>query len=156
MRTAAGRLGAIALIASCLGGTATVTSCTPAQAANVISTIEGYLQYVTTFIQVAEGVWSVISPLLGASVAPTANAQFAKAINDVTDACAALEDALAAAQAANNPSPNLSALVANCVSAVNEVVAAISQYNTPATPSTKSGASLSTLQHMQSVIGSWH
>jgi hypothetical protein len=131
------------------------SGCTPAQAANAISTIDGYVQYVTSFVSVAQGIWAVISPLLGTSVAPAANAQFAKGITDVNDAAVALEDALSAARIANNPSPNVAAFVAQCTFAVDEVVAAISQYSTPSTSSTRATTSLSTLQHMQSTMHAW-
>lgn len=144
----------ILFLASCLGTTPVILSgCTAAQAANVISTIEGYLQYVSTFVSVAQGIWAVISPLLGASVAPSANAQFAKAITDVNDASVAMQDALAAARAANNPSPDLTVLVAQCTAAVDEVAAAIAQYTAPA--SGRATVDLTEVQHMQSAIHGW-
>jgi hypothetical protein len=148
-------LSAVMAISACFAGADLFTACTPAQAANVISTIEGYLTYAGTFIQVAEGIWAVLSPLLSASVAPAANVQFQKAITDLQDAQVAMEDGLQAAQIANSPNPNFATLIANCQSAVDEVVAAIAQYQTAPT-TTKLGDSLSTLQHMQIQIHRWH
>jgi hypothetical protein len=133
-----------------------LTACTAAQAANIISTLESYLQYVSTFVSIAQGIWAVISPLLGSNVAPAANAQFNKAITDVQDASVAMEDALAAARVANNPNPNLSALVANCTSAVDEVAAAIAQYGAPSASTSKVGDQITTLEHMRVAIHGWH
>ena len=140
-----------------IGATA-AAACTPAQAANVISTIEGYLQYIGTFVSVAQGIWAVISPLLGPSAAPAANAQFQKAVNDVNDAAVAMEDVLSAARIANSPNPNVAALVAQCTAAVDAVVSAITQYSAPSSAfaaSSPTRANLSTLSHMQSTIHGW-
>jgi hypothetical protein len=90
------------------------------------------LQYVTTFLQTAQAVWAVVSPLLGADVAPAANAQFAKALNDVSDAEATAQDALAAAAQLGQANPDLSVVTANLQAAVGEVVAAVTQYTSPA------------------------
>jgi hypothetical protein len=142
-----------------LVGVAGASACTPAQAANVISTIEGYLQYVTTFIQVAQGIWAVISPLLGPDAAPAANEKFNTAVQALNDASVGMEDALAAARIANNPNPNLSALIAQCTAAADQVVAVIALYSAPApaaAAATSARGSLSTLQHMQAAIHGWH
>lgn len=155
MRTAYGRLAALAFIASCGGvATATITGCA-VPLASIIAIASNYLTYVNTFVQVAQGIWSVISPLLGNTVAPAANVQFNKAVNDVNAACAALSEAIAAAQIANNPNPNLQALINDCVTAVDEVAAAIAQYQTTPSASANVGANITTLQHMVTVIHRW-
>ena len=60
------------------------------------------------------------------------------------------------ARAANTPNPNFATLIANCQAAVDQVVSIIALYSTPATPASKAGANLSTLQHMQTTIRGWH
>lgn len=138
-------------LALCL--TAPLTGCA-ASLSSIISVAENYLTYISTFVQIAQGIWAVIAPLLSASVAPTANSQFAKAIVDVNSAAAVLSEAINAAQIAGNPNPNLQALINDCVSAVDEVATAISQYTaTSGAISTKTD--LTELTHMQTVIHRW-
>jgi hypothetical protein len=145
---------ALLVIASLLAATPLAgAGCTPAQAANVISTIESYLQYVSTFVSVAEGIWQVLSPLLGTN-APAANVQFNTAVQALNDATVAMEDGLAAAQAANTPAPDFATLITNCQAAVNQIVNIIALYSKPA-PTSATGADLTTLSHMQSVIRGW-
>ena len=139
-------------LALALGTVPTFVGGCGASLASIIAVAENYLQYVTTFVQIAEGIWNVISPLLGAN-APAANAQFAKAIVDVNNACAALSEAISVAQIANNPNPNLQALINDCVTAVDEVAAAIAQYQTVGTA--KAGVDLTQISHMQAVIHRW-
>jgi hypothetical protein len=130
---------------------ASVPGCTPAQAANVIDTIDSYLRYVSTFVQGAQVVWSVIAPLLGTSQA-AATAEFNRALASLTDAQVATEDALAAARAANQATPDLSAFLTSIQAAVAQVMDVVQKYSKPAGV----GASVSTLAHQATVIASWH
>jgi hypothetical protein len=101
------------------------------------------IQYVEDFLTGAQALWAVISPLLGASVAPQANLQFNNAVAAVTDASAALQDAVAAAAAAQQSTPNFSALIANVQAAVQQVVAIVAIYTVNPDAGTSSAAKAS-------------
>ena len=144
------KLLTIGLLALACGIAPLDTGCTQAQAANILQTIQQDEQYVTDFIQGAEAVWAVISPLLGAQVAPAANAAFAAAIQTATNAQLAGENLVAAAQAANQPLPSITLILADVQAAIPPIVSIIAQYTSA--PSSHAGVSLTALQKQAAVI----
>lgn len=119
--------------------------------ANPVQTASQLVTYVMNFLQGAQTVWNLILPLIG-SANPQANVDFNNAVVTATNAVAALQDAVQAAVAANNPNPDLSALIKDVTSAVDAVMAIVNQYRAP---SAKIGASVDGLIHQQNVIHHW-
>lgn len=130
----------------------TLQGCTEAQFANVLSTFERYIGYVSSFVQGAQVVWSIISPLLASNVQVSANSQFARALQGVTDAEAAMQDADAAARAANNPNPDFTVVIAQCQAAVKQVMAVFALYQTPASGV---GLTFTSLERQAAYIEAW-
>lgn len=104
--------------------------CLPPSVAPTLQSIQGWLGYVTTFVQGAQALWAVILPLLGAK-GPQDNEVFQSAIRDVTNGQAAIDEALQAAEAAAQPTPDLSTMIASIQAAVARVVALIDAFETP-------------------------
>lgn len=119
--------------------------------AQVVSVAEDYLTYANTFVDIAKGIWSVISPLLGSNKAD-ADAQFQKVVNDFYAASAALGEGIAAYKSGTGPTPNIQAMINDLVNAVNEISAAIAQYQGSAPSASRD---MATLKHMQAVIQNW-
>lgn len=132
----------------------TQVACTKAQVTSVVTTVSSLLQYVTTFIQGAQIAWPIIASLLGTSQQAGATALFDKALQAVTDGEAAVQDAVNAAKAANETSPDLTAVIAQVQASVAQVISIISSYETN-TPAGSVGASVTSLQHQATVIAHW-
>lgn len=155
-RTAAGIASKTMIVIALLTFTASSTSCTPAQAADIINTIAQLLAYAGNFISGAQAVWSVtISPFLRGDVKAKADAQFARGVQAVTDLVAATQEALAAARVANTPPPDVSQLVTNLQAAVLDLAKIVEMYAQPAMTSVRSGAAVSSLTRQAQVIAAW-
>ena len=128
-----------------------VTACTPAQWQTFQSDAAMVISYVQTFLQGASAVWAMISPALGPASA-VANAAFNVAFTAVTTALAVAQDAIKAANAAQQPL-DMAALLAPIQDAVAKVMAVIAEYQKP------SGAALGTasnsLEQMAAKIQAW-
>jgi hypothetical protein len=77
-----------------------------------------FLQYVISFIEGLVSLWNTIAPLLPATSQAQANSDFNNAVYSVEQACAALQDAIRAAAAAQQSSPDFTALIGNVQAAV--------------------------------------
>lgn len=138
----------------------TVTGCAAVAAwwqqveSNPASAISQLVQYVQGFIGTAQAIWALLVPSLGASAAQ-ANTDFNNAMVTVQDSLTALQDAVQAAQLAQQPNPDFTALEAAVQDAVAKAFAVIQQWQT----ASKSGLAVSeaqaTLSHQASVIAKW-
>ena len=130
---------------------AAVTGCTAAQWANFQTNVAAFISYAQTYLQAASMIWGMISPLLGQNAA-VANKAFNDAFTGVTTALALTQDAVAVANAAQQPL-DLPTLLAPIKDAIARLEAVISQFQ-PA-----SGASLGTaadeLARMNAKIQAW-
>lgn len=135
----------------------TEVACTPAQAANVQSTLSQLLSYAQTFVTVAQTVWAIVSGLLPATAQRAASQAFQDALVTVEGAIAETQDALAIA---SNPA-NAATLLSNLQAAVATLVQVIDQYTTPtgaAVPLLKTTAQanlVAEMQHEAVVIAGW-
>jgi hypothetical protein len=124
-----GRWAVASLVAICLSAVTVTTGCTPAQWLTIETVAKDFISYVNTFLPAAEAIWALILPSLGTN-GSAADASFQKAYVDVSRSLAALQDALHAADAVNQPVPDLTTLMQSVKDAVAQVMAIIDQYKT--------------------------
>jgi hypothetical protein len=131
--------------------------------AGAISTL---LQYVQIFLQTAAAIWAIIFPLIPAASQAQAQAEYENAVYTISQGEAALEDAMKAAAAAGQSSPNFSQLIANIQGAVDALAGIISKWGggsalgdagTLATVSPRgaTAAQMAELAREQGVIHAW-
>jgi len=95
---------------------------------NPVAQVQAFLSEVQTVLNILEGAWNFISPLLPASILPAAQQQYSNAVTSVGHAEAVLQDAVTADIAAQQSSPDLTAFVAAVSDALNQVIAIIDTY----------------------------
>lgn len=131
-RSAARAIGTVLFGAIALGLTGSAeVGCTAAQWANFVTVATQFVAYVQTFLQTAAAIWPQIVGLLGSN-APAADAVFKKAYATVTDALGALQQGIAAATIAQQPNPDLAALIQAVQQAVSDLMAVVNQYRATA------------------------
>lgn len=149
------------ILALCLGVMGTITGCATTAAwwaeieANPASAISQFVSYVSTFISTAQAVWTVVGPLLG-SQAPAANSQFGKAVVDVQNSLAVLQDGVKAAEAAQQAKPDFTTAIAAVQDAVSKVYAVIQQYSGGDAGVVLAASGGNSLDHQAQVIATWH
>jgi len=102
--------------------------CTAAQWANFVTIATSFATYVQTFIQAAEMAWAIIVPLLKGDVAGVADRAFRDAKVTLTNAVATMLDAVHVAELAQQPTLDLTAMIATIKGAVAKVMQTIAQY----------------------------
>jgi hypothetical protein len=108
---------------------------------NPAGAIQTFLTYVIGFLQSVSTIWGMIFPLIPASAQQAAQTAWNNAIVTVQQSVAILEDAVRAAAAAQQSTPDFSKLIANIQAAVASLMAIITQWQTNgATPSGDAGA----------------
>jgi|GEM_PF-2200347 len=108
---------------------ASVVSCTqPVVPTSVISAAEVAAQTATAVVADAQAAWPIVKALLPPADQAAAEDAFDKAVFTANHAILVLNDAIAAAIAANNPSPNLGQLLASLSDAVAQVVAVVQEF----------------------------
>lgn len=143
-----------------IGVMGTITGCATTAAwwaeieANPASAISQFVSYVSTFISTAQAVWTVVGPLLG-SQAPAANSQFGKAVVDVQNSLAVLQDGVKAAEAAQQAKPDFTTAIAAVQDAVSKVYAIIQQYSGGDAGVVLAASGGNSLDHQAQVIATW-
>jgi len=117
---------AVLLLVACT--TLTGTACSAQQWQAFEAGVTSFLSYVSTFLPLVQAIWTMILPTLGPK-ASDANAQFNKAVVDLTNADAVLVDAMHAADAVQAAPPNIAQLVQNVQDAVERIRAIVDQYS---------------------------
>ncbi len=150
------RIGsALLVLALSVGAIATTGSielgCTAAQWANFVTLATQFATYVLTFLTGAKGAWALILPLLGTD-APAADKAFQKALVTAADAVAALQDAIKVATLAQQPSPDLIALMDAVKDAISNVMVIVNQYRAQAM---QVGVSYDALNAHARAIAAW-
>jgi hypothetical protein len=113
-------------LATTLTGAAMV-ACTAAQWANFVAVSTQFATYVLAFLESVKGAWALILPLLG-SAAPDADKVFQKAVVTAANAVQAMQDAVQAATLAQQPTLDLTALMAAVKDAVSALMTIYDQY----------------------------
>jgi hypothetical protein len=120
-----------------------------------LAIISQFFTYVGTFIQAAQALWSIISPLLAVDVRAKADAEFARAIQATTDAQAAGEELVAAAVNGTGPTPNIAAIIASIQTAAAQIYAVIQLYSQPVSGAPRVGVALAGVAHQAKIIAAW-
>ncbi len=128
--------------------------------ANPAQSAASLAQYVATFLQIAQGIWAVVQPLVGGA-GSTADKTFASGVQAVQHALLAEQDAAQAyAAATSGTDAQLATALTAAVTALKSAVAdgeqiiARNQGSAPAPA--KSGATIDDLAHAGAVIAAWH
>jgi hypothetical protein len=121
-----------------------------------------FLQYVLSFLQGLISVWNTIAPLIPATAQAQAQTAFNNAVYTVEQADAALQDAIRAAAAAQQSSPDFSTFITNIQAAVAALMSIVQQWSTGGAPSADAGAlvtpkvaGLADITRQAGVIASW-
>jgi hypothetical protein len=125
------------------------------QLAGWLANISQFLSYVTTFIQGAQALWAIVSPLLAIDVRGKADAEFARAIQATTDAQAAGEELVAAAVNGTGPTPNIAAIIASVQTAAAQIYAVIQLYSRPVSGAPRIGVAVASTEHQYRVLAAW-
>jgi hypothetical protein len=120
-----------------------------------LAVIGQFFTYVSTFVQGANALWSIISPLLAVDVRAKADAEFARAIQATTDAQAAGEELVAAAVNGTGPTPNVAAIIASIQTAAAQIYAVIQLYSQPVSGAPRVGVALTGIAHQAKMIAAW-
>lgn len=120
-----------------------------------LATISQFLSYVTTFIQGANALWAIISPLLTVDIRAKADLEFARAIQATTDAQAAGEELVAAAVNGTGPAPDVGAIIAAVQTAAAQIYAVISLYSKPVSVAPRVSTVMAGVEHQYRVIAAW-
>lgn len=120
--------------------------------ANPVQASSELAEYVQLFVSTAQVLWKAVAPLIGASDQAAANTAFNDAVVTLNSALGVYEDAVRAAQAAEQPNPDFSSLISNIEDAAAKVMAVVTQYRQqPAA----TGAGYDVLAHQAVVIAAW-
>ena len=95
---------------------------------NPAGAISTFLTFVVSFLQGAAAIWNMIFPLIPLSAQPGASTAFNNTVVTVTQAVAILEDAIRAAAAAQQATPDFGKLVANVQDAIAALMKIIAQW----------------------------
>jgi hypothetical protein len=115
---------------------ASVVSCTqPLVPTSAIAAAEMASQTATAVVADAQAAWPVVKALLPTADQALGQDVFDKVIFTANHAILVLNDAIAAAIAANNPSPSLGQLLSSLSDAVSQVVAVVKEFQGKAPPS---------------------
>lgn len=142
---------AVLLLTSVATTGVAVTGCTAAQWQTFQTNAAAFISYVQTYLSAASVIWQAISPLLGQNAA-TANQAFNDAFTGVTAACALAQDAIAVANAAQQPL-DLPTLIAPIKDAIAKLEAVISQFQPSSGASL--GSSVDELAQQAAKIQAW-
>jgi hypothetical protein len=95
---------------------------------NPVAQVQAFEQGAQVVLNDVQIAWVIIQPLIPASALPAVTQQYEKALFDVNHALQALNDAVTAAEAAQQPNPNFTAFMTAVTNAIAEVLAIIDQY----------------------------
>jgi leucyl aminopeptidase (aminopeptidase T) len=95
---------------------------------NPVAEVQSFEQGVQVVLNDAQLAWTIVQPYLPPATAAAINLQFNNAVFAVNHALVALNDAVQAAVAAQNPNPDFSAMMASVTDAIAQVIAIIDQY----------------------------
>jgi len=119
-------------------GTGSVAGCSAASnwwqnfQANPVAQVQTFESTVQIGLNSAQAAWTFLQPYLPAAQAAQINQTFLNVVATVNHSLTLLNDAVAAAIAAETPNPNFGALMQAVSDAFNQVLAIIAQYTTPA------------------------
>ena len=112
---------------------ATLTGCNqPIVPTNAIQAAEEVAQTAATVVADAEVVWPIVYATIPAVNQAAAQNAYNEGLFTVNHTILALNDAIAAAIAANTPNPNFTAVIAQLSQAVASIVAIVQQFMTSA------------------------
>lgn len=115
-----------------VGVSASLTSCNnvpPAVVANAIAAAQAAAQTATTLVSDAQAAWPAVKALLPADKQAAAQDAFDKAVFAANHALLALNDAITAAIAANNPTFDFTALLSALGDAAMQVIAVLQGFH---------------------------
>ena len=111
----------------------TQTGCTqPVVPTNAISAAEVAVQTAQTVVSSAQAVWPIVYAAIPAAQQAAAQDAFNKAVFTANHAILAVNDAIQAAIAANNPNPDFSGIISTLGDAVNQIVAIVGSFQSAA------------------------
>jgi len=87
-----------------------------------------FVQYVTAFLQGVAAIWAIVFPFIPAAAQAQAQTDYNNAVFTVEQGVTALEDALNAAAAAQQPTPDFSKLIASIQAAVDALMKIVSAW----------------------------
>ena len=110
----------------------TLTGCNqPIVPTNAIQAAEEVAQTAATVVADAEVVWPIVYAAIPSANQAAAQNAYNEGLFTVNHTILALNDAIAAAIAANTPNPNFTAVIAQLSQAVASIVAIVQQFMTP-------------------------
>ena len=118
----AATLAVVAIVPAAFGCTQ------PAVPTSAISTAEVVAQTAATVVADAQAVWPIVYAAIPAAQQPAAQDAFSKAVFAANHAILALDDAVQAAVAADNPKPDFTAIFAQLSDAVAQVVSIVKNF----------------------------
>ena len=100
-----------------------------------VQQVQSFEQGVQVVLNDAQVAWTIVQPFLPAASAAQITQQYNNAVYAVNGALQVLNDAVAAAIAAQQPNPDFTALMTAVTNAVSTVIAIVAQYvNNPPAP----------------------
>jgi hypothetical protein len=144
---------AVAFLLSVVPTTAGCASWWQAITQNPAAAVSEFVAYVQGFIPTAQAIWALISPALGADSAQ-ATADFNNSILTLENSLTALQDAVKAAIAAQQPNPDFTTLIQAVQDAVSKVIATIQAWQQK-TKGITLGDNAALLQHQALQIANW-
>jgi hypothetical protein len=132
-----------------------VQGCTPPVVpTNAIAVAEVAAQTAATVVSDAQAVWPILYAAIPAAQQPAAQDAFDKAVFAANHAVLALNDAIQAAIAANNPNPSFTTIIATLGDAVGQVVAIVQNFQDPSVLAKlrATGSGVDALADMQAAV----
>ena len=134
-------------------GAATVDCTTPAIPTSAIGVAQGVAQTAATVVADAQAVWPLVYAAIPADKQAAAQKAFNEAVFTANHAILALDDAIAAAIAANTPNPDFTAIFGQLSDAVGQVVAIVGQFTSPSVqPAVRTPGGVDALADMQAAL----
>ncbi len=145
---------AIAVCATLALPAVTLTGCpAPGTVTNAIATAQEVAQTATAVVADAQAVWPVIYAAIPAASQAAAQTAFNAGLFTANHAILTLDDAIAAATAANTPNPDFTAVFSQVAAAIGQVVSIVQQFMSPAvTPSVRSANGVDVISDMNAAV----
>jgi hypothetical protein len=125
----------------------------PVVPVSVIATAQGVAQTAATVVADAQAVWPIVYAAIPASAQPAAQSAFNSGLLTANHAILALDDAIAAAVAANTPNPDFTAVFSQVAAAVGQIVSIVQQFMvSPAAPSVRSVNGVDVIKDMGEAV----
>jgi hypothetical protein len=122
--------GAVLLATSATMGAGCDSAWWQAFESNPILQVQTFEQGVQVVMNEAQLAWAVALPLIPTTSVAVVTQQYQNAVFAVNHALQVLNDAVTAAVAAKQPTPNFAALMTAITDAITQVLAIVNQYNT--------------------------